>query len=83
MIFGGGGFANAHVSVHLMLGLGLLMTAIYAWIRVSPFPWLKLAVAAHDWPTAAAQLDRVRKLVSTNLVLGIVTIGVAIVGRLL
>jgi uncharacterized membrane protein len=83
MIFGGGGFANAHVSVHLMLGLGVLMMAIYAVIRVSHFARLKSAVAAHDWPVAAGHLDRLRKLVSTNLVLGIVTIGVAIVGRLL
>jgi uncharacterized membrane protein len=83
MILGGGGFANAHVSVHLMLGLGVLMMALYAGIRLSPFERLKSAVAAHDWPTAAGHLDRVRKLVSINLVLGIVTIGVAIVGRLL
>jgi uncharacterized membrane protein len=83
MIFGGGGFANAHVSVHLMFGLGLLMAAIYVVIRVSPFERLKSAVAAQDWPAAAGHLDRLRKLVSTNLVLGIVTIGVAIVGRVL
>jgi uncharacterized membrane protein len=83
MILGGGGFANAHISVQLMLGLGVLMMAIYAVIRLSHFGRLRSAVAAHDWPTAAGHLDRVRKLVSINLVLGIVTIGVAIVGRLL
>lgn len=83
MILGGGGFANAHVSVHLMLGLGVLMMAIYVAIRLSHFGRLKSAVAAHDWKAAAGHLDRVRKLVSTNLALGIATIGVAIVGRLL
>jgi uncharacterized membrane protein len=59
------------------------MTVIYARIRLSPFELLKSAVATGEWPAAAAQLDRLRKLVSINLVLGIVTIGVAIVGRLL
>jgi uncharacterized membrane protein len=83
MILGAGGFATAHVSVHLMLALGLLMTAIYAWIRVSFFARLQAAVAARDWPTAAGSLDRLRRLVEINLVLGIATIAVAIVGRLL
>jgi uncharacterized membrane protein len=83
MILGGGGFANAHVSVHLMLGLGVLMMAIYAVIRVSHFGRLKSAVEEHDWKGAGGHLDRVRKLVSINLVLGLLTIGVAIVGRLL
>lgn len=83
MIFGGGGFAAAHVSVHLMFGLGLLMTAIYAFIRIAPFRQLKDAVAARDWASAAGPLGALRKLVATNLALGILTIGVAIVGRIL
>jgi hypothetical protein len=74
-----GGFAAAHVSVHLMLALGLLMIAIYAWIRLAHFGALSAAVAARDWPTAAGRLDRLRRLVATNLVLGIATIAVAIV----
>lgn len=83
MIFGAGGFAAAHVSVHLMFALGLLMTAIYAWIRLAFFARLKAAVAARDWPAAAGNLDRVRRLVEVNLALGIVTIAIASVGRLL
>lgn len=83
MILGAGGFAAAHVSVHLMLALGLLMTAIYAWIRLAFFMRLKAAVVARDWPAAAGNLDRLRRLVEVNLVLGIVTIAIAIVGRLL
>lgn len=82
-ILGAGGAANAHPSVHAMLALGLVMMAIYVVIRVVLFPRLQRAVAATDWPVAAASLDTIRKLVVTNLVLGIVTIAVATVGRAL
>jgi uncharacterized membrane protein len=81
LILGAGGFGNAHVSVHLMFVIGLAMMAIFLHIRLAPFPRLQRAVAATDWPTAARNLDVVRKLVVTNLVLGIVTTAVATIGR--
>ena len=81
LILGGGGFGNAHVSVHLMFAIGLAMMAIYLHIRLAPFPRLQRAVAATDWPTAARNLDTIRKLVLTNLVLGVVTTAVATIGR--
>jgi len=83
LILGAGGFANAHVSVHVMLAIGLVMMGIFLHIRFAPFPRLRRAVAATDWPTAAANLDVIRKLVATNLVLGIVTTAVATIGRAL
>jgi uncharacterized membrane protein len=81
LVAGAGGFANAHVSVHFMFVIGLAMMAIFLHIRVAPFPRLQRAVAATDWPTAARNLDTIRKLVVTNLVLGIVTTAVATIGR--
>lgn len=83
LILGAGGFANAHASVHLMFVLGLVMMAIFLYIRFAPFPRLQRAVAASDWPAAAKELDRIRKLVVTNLALGIVTTAVATLGRAL
>jgi uncharacterized membrane protein len=83
LILGAGGFANAHASVHLMFVLGLAMMAIFLYIRFAPFPRLQRAVAASDWPAAAKELDRIRKLVVTNLALGVVTTAVATVGRAL
>jgi uncharacterized membrane protein len=77
------GIRLAHVSVHIMFGLGLVMMAIYAHIRTAPFKRLQRAVAAQDWPAAAPQLDQIRVLVATNLVLGIVVIAVATLGRAL
>ena len=83
LILGAGGFANAHVSVHVMFAIGLAMMGIFLHIRFAPFPRLRRAVAANDWPTAAANLDVIRKLVATNLALGIVTTAVATIGRAL
>jgi uncharacterized membrane protein len=75
-----GGFGAARVSVHVMAAIGLVMTAIYAYVRVVPFPRLVAAVAAKAWPDGAAALARVRLLVSINLTLGALTIAVATLG---
>jgi len=83
LILGAGGFRNAHLSVHLMFALGLLMMAIFLHIRLSPFRRLRAAVATQAWTAAAPQLQRIRALVALNLVLGLVTIAVATVGRAL
>lgn len=81
MIFMSGGFSNAHVSVHLMLTVGLVMMALYLHIRFAPFKRMRDAVMASNWPVAAANLDVVRKMVLLNLALGIVTIAIATIGR--
>lgn len=79
----GGGFRVAHPSVHLMLGVGLVMIAIFAHIRLRLFPRLQAAVAAHEWPAGAKSLDAIRKEVAFNLVLGVATIAIAVLGRAL
>jgi uncharacterized membrane protein len=81
MILEGGGFRNAHLSVHVMFAIGLAMMALFLHIRLAPFRRLQSAVASSDWPVAARHLDLVRQLVTTNLVLGILTIAVATIGR--
>jgi uncharacterized membrane protein len=81
MIFIGGGFKNAHLSVHLMLAVGLVMMLLYLHIRFAPFKRMRAAVMASDWAAAAAQLDSVRKMVAINLVLGFLTIAIATIGR--
>ena len=83
LILGAGGFGAAHVSVHAMLVLGLLMVAIFLRIRFGPFPRLVTAVAMSDWPIAASHLDTIRRLVVVNLTLGVITSLVATVGRAL
>lgn len=77
----GEGMRLAHGSVHLMFGLGIVMSLIFAFIRLVPFPRLRGALAAQQLPAAAGHLDSIRKWVATNLVLGVLTIAVATLGR--
>ncbi len=46
MILIGGGFKNAHLSVHLMLAVGLVMMVLYLHIRFAPFKRMRSAVMA-------------------------------------
>lgn len=83
LVIGAGGFGNAHMSVHLMFAIGLVMMLIFGGIRAVPFPRLLHAVQRNDWPAAAGSLDLIRRLVVVNLVLGSLTIAVATIGRAL
>jgi uncharacterized membrane protein len=40
-------------------------------------PELRVAVTAQDWPTGAAVLGRIRRLVGINLVVGLVLVAIA------
>ncbi len=77
-----GGFAGAAPYVHAMAGIAWLMTAIFLFIYFGPFPALKRAVAAGDWPAAAARLAWIRRLVLTNLLLGLAVTVIAGLGPL-
>ena len=81
MIFGRGGFGSVTASVHVMTALGLVMASIDGFIIAVPFPRVRAAVAAADWPAAGAAVTQVRRLVGINLVLGLVTFTVAILGH--
>ncbi len=59
---------------HLMLGIGLLMTAIFAHIYFAPFRRLKQAVAAGNWPEGARRIGQVVLLAKINLGLGWIAI---------
>lgn len=75
------GFAAAPLHQHLMFLMGLIMIAIYAFVFFAPYAALARAVAAEDWKAGGAALGRIRQLVGTNLVLGVLTIAMATVGR--
>lgn len=66
-----GGMAAIPVQLHIMTAVGYLMGAIFAYLFFAPYPALKRAVAAADWPAAAAALNRMRVLVAVNLSLGL------------
>ena len=82
-LFGQAGFKGAPLGWHLMLTSGLLMIAIYIYVASIPYPKLRRAVAAEDWPAGGAALNRIRQMVGVNLLLGVLTIGFATLGRYL
>ena len=77
----GEGMRLAHGSVHLMFALGVVMSLVFAFIRLVPYPRLRGALDAQQLPVAAGHLDLIRRLVATNLVLGVLTIATATIGR--
>ena len=77
----GEGMRLAHGSVHLMFALGVVMSLVFAFIRLVPYPRLRGALAAQQLPVAAGHLDLIRRLVAANLLRGVVTVGVATLGR--
>ena len=79
MILQLGGMAAVPLHVHVMLGIGYVMAAIYAYLYFLPFAAMKRSVAAGDWPAAGAALNRIRMLVGTNLTLGLINIAVVFV----
>jgi len=76
-----GGWSSAGAGVHAMAALGIVMTLVYVYIVALPFRVLRAGVAAGDWPRAGAAMARIRVLVLVNLVLGLVTLSLAIVWR--
>lgn len=77
-----GGFRGARWHVHLMHLTGLLMAAIYLAIAFGPWAQMRAALAAGDHAAAGAANERIRQLVTLNLALGLLTVGVAAWGRL-
>jgi uncharacterized membrane protein len=76
------GMAHAPLHWHLMLLLGLIMSAIFVFVVTVPYAMLRFAVADQDWPTGGAALGRIRQWIGINLLLGAITIAVATLGRL-
>lgn len=65
--------ARAGLHVHLMMGIGGLMTLIFLYIWLAPFRGLRSAVASEDWPLSGRRVASIRKLLLVNLLLGLLT----------
>ena len=74
----GVGMKNAPVGWHLMLGIGMLMFALFGHLYFGPFRRLKLAVSASDWPEGGRRVGQIAKLAMVNLVLGALAIAAVI-----
>ena len=68
------GMKNAPAGWHLMLGIGLLMFALFGHLYFGPYRRLRLAVAAADWPEGGRRVGQIAMLSGINLALGTVAI---------
>lgn len=81
MLFMMGGMGGVGVHVHIMLLLGIFMILLFLHVFFNPFRKLKWAVAEHDWIASANELDKIRKFVRANLILGLIVIVIGSAGR--
>lgn len=70
-----GGFAGAGWSINLMMLLGLVMAALFLVVFFGPWARFRYGID----PARAA--DSIRRLILVNLILGLITVCVAAVGR--
>jgi uncharacterized membrane protein len=70
----GAGMKNAPAGWHAMLGIGLLMFALFGHIYFGPFRRLQQAVSAADWPEGGRRVGQIALLARIVLALGILAI---------
>lgn len=76
-----GGFGSVGQNIHVMHGLALLMTALFAHVFFAPWKRFRRAVDEDEQETAASELGRIRRFIAINLVLGLVVVVFATGGR--
>lgn len=74
-----GGMAAVAYPIHIMVAVGYLMAVIFAYIYFAPYARLRKAVEAEAWPAGGQALNLIRKLVMTNLVLGLSNVALVFV----
>lgn len=70
------GFETAPRYVQVMMGLYVVMAALFIRIQGLQLPALRNAVTAQDWPTGAAVLGKIRRLVGINLLIGMLVVAI-------
>jgi len=71
------GFQTAPRYVQVMIGLYVVMVALFLRISSLNLPQLRKAVDAEQWADGAAALGGIRRLVGINLLVGIAVVGIA------
>lgn len=74
---GYGGFEGAPRYVHIMMGLFLVMLALFLRIQALQLPELRRAVEAGNWQAGGEVLGRIRRVVGGNLLIGLLVVALA------
>ncbi|MGN8341979.1 CopD family protein [Pseudomonas sp. SMV71] len=70
------GFETAPRYVQIMMGLYVVMAALFIRIQALQLPSLRSAVEGQDWPAGAAVLGKIRQLVGINLLIGLLVVAI-------
>lgn len=81
LMLGAIGLGGGPLHLHAMLGTGLAMAAVFIYVATGPYARLDQAVAREDWKAGGAALNRIRQCVGFNLLLGVLTVALATLGR--
>ncbi|ELP97658.1 CopD family protein [Pseudomonas syringae] len=71
------GFETAPRYVQIMMGLYVVMVALFLRIQSLQLPELRRAVEAEQWAEGAAALGSIRRLVGINLIIGLAVVMLA------
>ncbi len=77
-----GGMDGVGPHIHAMQGVGWVMIVLFGYLYFGPYAKFKTAVVDEAWPAAGEQLNSIRRIVGTNLILGLVTTAAGASGRL-
>jgi len=69
-----GGMANVPWNIQAMMGIGILMAAIFVVLVFGPYARFRRTT---DRARMTANIDSIRKLIGVNLVLGLITVVIA------
>ena len=75
------GLGSAGLHIQLMNALGIAMILLYLYVYFLPYRQLKEAIITEQWPQGAQALAQIRRIVGTNLVLGLIVTVIASAGR--
>jgi uncharacterized membrane protein len=76
-----GHLASTPLFVRVMLGLGLVIAAVFAYLQFFPWRHFQQAVAASGWPTAQQRIGEVRLILAILMALGVLAVLVGSGGR--
>lgn len=71
------GFDSAPRYVQVMMGLYLVMLALFLRVRLLQLPHLRSAVTSQNWPEGGNVLGKIRRLVGINLLIGLLLTALA------
>ena len=77
------GFGSVGTHIHIMHGLGIVMILIFMYVFIVPYRKLRHAVIVENFQEGAAQLAKIRRMVGTNILIGLLISIIASSGRYL